>query len=283
MFHQQNLNTMENNFINSASLGKNGWRSYLSTILAIIIAIVLTNLLIRQILPSIKELLPKNDFGKDLGLYCLVILVFGIALLAFIMAASKFHQRPIMSFISEDRKFNFKYYFIGFISWGILLFIGNLITDFGTFKNFVYNFNPKYFCYLLLVGFIAIGIQSFFEEIIIRGYLFQALHMRIKNIFILIVLNALIFGVLHFGYGIGSFLSSWLFGIAFAIIVVFQKRIEFVSGAHNANNLLLALVFLDLSDVSKEKFNWSINWTEFGLQTTALLILIGIAYKLFKK
>ena len=274
---------MENNFINSASLGKNGWRSYLSTILAIIIAIVLTNLLIRQILPSIKELLPKNDFGKDLGLYCLVILVFGIALLAFIMAASKFHQRPIMSFISEDRKFNFKYYFIGFISWGILLFIGNLITDFGTFKNFVYNFNPKYFCYLLLVGFIAIGVQSFFEEIIIRGYLFQALHMRIKNIFILIVLNALIFGVLHFGYGIGSFLSSWLFGIAFAIIVVFQKRIEFVSGAHNANNLLLALVFLDLSDVSKEKFNWSINWTEFGLQTTALLILIGIAYKLFKK
>jgi hypothetical protein len=85
------------------------------------------------------------------------------------------------------------------------------------------------------------------------------------------------------GYGIGSFLSSWLFGIAFTIIVIQQKRIEFVSGAHNANNLLLALVFLDLSDASKEEFSWSINWTEFSLHIAALLLLIGLVYRFLSK
>jgi O-antigen/teichoic acid export membrane protein len=100
---------------------------------------------------------------------------------------------------------------------------------------------------------------------------------------ILILFNALIFSILHTGYGIGGFLSSWFFGIAFAIIVILQKRIEFVSGAHNANNLLLALIFLDLSDVSQQKFSWSINWTEMGLQITALLLLVGIAIKVLKK
>ena len=141
MFHQLHPKAMENNFIHSASLGKNEWWRYILTILTTVFTIVLTNILIRQILPTIKELFPDNDFGKDLGTYSLVLLVFGMALFAFMVAASKFHNRPMISFISEDRKFSFKYYFLGFISWASLLFIGNLITDFGTFKGFIQNFN----------------------------------------------------------------------------------------------------------------------------------------------
>ena len=71
---------MKINFINSANLGKNEWWRFVLTILATAFTILLTNLLIRQILPSVKELFPKNDFGKDLGTYSLVLLVFGIAL-----------------------------------------------------------------------------------------------------------------------------------------------------------------------------------------------------------
>ena len=283
MFHQLHPKAMENNFIHSASLGKNEWWRYILTILTTVFTIVLTNLLIRKLLPTIKKLFPDSDFGKDLGTYSLVLLVFGTALFAFLVAARKFHHRPMMSFISEDRKFRFKYYFLGFISWASLLFIGNLITDFGSFKAFIQNFNLAEFSFLLLIGFISIGIQSFFEEIVIRGYFLQGLHLCIRNILILILLNALIFAILHLGYGIGSFLSSWLFGIAFTIIVILQKRIEFVSGAHNANNLLLALVFLDLSDVSKEEFSWSINWTEFSLHIAALLLLIGLVYRFLSK
>ncbi|MFY7733747.1 MAG: CPBP family intramembrane glutamic endopeptidase, partial [Bacteroidia bacterium] len=154
--------------------------------------------------------------------------------------------------MTTQENINWKMYFIGFLAWGNLLFIGLLISDYKKFEVFLANFNASHFLILFLLGFVAIGIQSFFEEILVRGYFLQGLHLRIKNMAMLIIVNGLIFGVLHFGYGIESFLSSWIFGIVFAIIVVLQNRIEFVAGAHNANNLLLSLVFLDLSEATNE-------------------------------
>lgn len=248
-----------------------------------VLVIILLNIVIGQILPSLKSAFPDDDFGKELGTFSLIFLVFGLAFFSFTVAVSKFHNRPIMSFISIDADFSWKHYFLGFILWGGLLFIGALISDFETFKTFLQNFNSTQFLILLLVGFIAIGVQSFFEEIVIRGYFLQGLHLRIKNIATLVAINALIFGILHFGYGLESFLSSWLFGVAFAIIVILQNRIEFVSGAHNANNLLLALIFVDLSEATNEAFSWSINWAEFSLHFIALLLLVGLLYKFFRK
>lgn len=274
---------MKNNFINNALLGKNTWWRYVLSLFVPVLVIILLNIVIGQILPSLKSAFPDDDFGKELGTFSIVFLVFGMALLAFTVAASKLHKRPIVSFINIDANFSWKYYFLGFILWGGLLFIGALISDFGTFKTFLQNFDSTQFLILLLVGFIAIGVQSFFEEIVIRGYFLQGLHLRIKNIAVLVGINALIFGVLHFGYGLESFLSSWLFGVAFAIIVILQNRIEFVSGAHNANNLLLALIFVDLSEATNEAFNWSINWAEFSLHFIALLLLVGLVYKFFRK
>jgi membrane protease YdiL (CAAX protease family) len=99
----------------------------------------------------------------------------------------------------------------------------------------------------------------------------------------LIIINGVIFGLLHFGYGLESFLSSWLFGIAFAIIVILQNSIEFVAGAHNANNLLLSLVFLDLSEATNEKFSWAINWVDFSVHIVALLLLVGVVFMFFKR
>ncbi|MCI5058084.1 MAG: erythromycin esterase family protein, partial [Flavobacteriales bacterium] len=237
----------------------------------------------RQILPAIKPLFPDGDFGKDLGTYSLIAVVFGLALLAFLIAASKLHKRPAKSFLTTHEKFSWKSYFYGFSLWGLLLLLSSLLLDFERFRAFLESFNFFHFWVLLLVGFVSIGIQSFFEELVIRGYFLQGLYLRIKNIPWLITVNALIFGVLHFGYGLHNFLYSWLFGVAFAMIVIFQNRIEFVSGAHNANNLLLALVFLDLSEATNEGFSWSINWTEFIVDTVGLLLLVGLAYMFSKR
>ena len=99
----------------------------------------------------------------------------------------------------------------------------------------------------------------------------------------MIIINALIFGILHFGYGIGSFIHSFTFGIAFALIVIMQNRIEFASGAHNANNLLLSLVFLDISEAVKEDFSWTIDWLDLGIHLIMLTAMLGIVYKYFKK
>lgn len=274
---------MNNNFLNNASLGKNEWWRYLLSILATVAAIALVNILIRQVLPNIKSLFPSNDFGKNLFTFSLVLLIFGLALFTFLFSASKLHQRAKMSFITNQSEFSWKMYFLGFMAWGTLLFIGLLVSDYQKFEIFVANFNANQFVALFLLGFLAIGVQSFFEELFVRGYLLQGMHLRIKNITILILINSFVFGLLHFGYGIESCLSSWFFGIAFAIIVILQNRIEFVSGAHNANNLLLSLVFLDLSEATNEQFSWAINWVDFSLHIFALLLLVGLVIKFFRK
>jgi membrane protease YdiL (CAAX protease family) len=274
---------MKSNFLENATLGTNKWWQYLLSILSTVVAIVVLNMLIRQFLPSIKVFFPNNEFGKSLFTFSLVFLIFGIASVVFLFTASKLHQRSKMSFISNQGKFNWKSYCIGFVSWATLLFIGSLISDYRKFAIFMTNFNANQFVILFLLGFLAIGVQSFFEELVIRGYFLQGLHLRIKNIAMLIFINSLIFGLLHFGYGIESFMSSLFFGIAFALIVILQNRIEFVSGAHNANNLLLSLVFLDLSEATNEKFSWTINWIYFSLHIIALLLLVGLVMKLLKK
>ena len=272
-----------NNFIENAALGKNKWWQYALSILATATAVVIVNIVTRQFIPTIKSWVPDNDFGKNLFTFSLVFLIFGGALISFIFSASKLHQRAKFSFISNQSTFSWKLYFLGFLLWGSLLFVCCLITDYDKFETFVTSFDINQFLLLLLLGFLAFGIQSFFEELVIRGYFLQGLHLRIKNLALLVVINSLIFGVLHFGYGIGSFLNSFVFAIAFAVLVIRQNRIEFVSGAHNAHNLLLAIVFIDLSETVNAKFDWNISWAEFGLEILALLFLVGIVYKYFKK
>jgi membrane protease YdiL (CAAX protease family) len=145
------------------------------------------------------------------------------------------------------------------------------------------DFGKNLFTFSCIFLILAFGVQSFFEEIVVRGYLLQGLHLHIKNLALLVIINSLIFGLLHFGYGLDSFLSSWMLGIAFAIIVIIQNRIEFVSGAHNANNLSLALVFVDLSKAINEQFSWAINWINFIFYMVALLLLVGFVIKFLKK
>ena len=274
---------MENTFIKQAATGKNHWWRYLLTILATVAGIAIANIGIRQVLPSFKSLFPDNQFGKDLGTSILIVIIFTIALVAFSVAAKKLHGRPLFSFINLDSSFNWASYFSGFLVWGILLFLGALITDFEIFQSFLDALNITHFLILFGVGFISIGIQSFFEELVIRGYFLQGMHLKIKNIIILVLVNALVFGVLHFGYGIGSFIHSFTFGIAFALIVIKQNRIEFASGAHNANNLLLSLVFLDIADATSAEFSWSIDWLEMGVHLFITLAFVGLVYQFFKK
>ena len=273
---------MEQAFLKQAATGNNQWWRYLLTVLATIASVAIANVGVRQILPGFKALFPENQFGEDLGTSILIGIIFTVALLAFGIAAKKLHGRSLFSLINTSSRFSWGAYFKGFILWGGLLFTGGLIMDFDVFQSFLENLNLSHFLILFGVGFVTIGIQSFFEELVIRGYFLQGMHLRVKRIVILVLVNALVFGLLHFGYGIASFIHSFTFGIAFALIVIWQNRIEFASGAHNANNLLLSLVFLDIGEAATADFSWHIDWLEMGIHFVSTALFIGIVYKFIR-
>ena len=276
------MNHMKSTFLNLSQSGSNNWWRYVLTILSIVAAIGIANLGIQQVFPAFKALFPENQFGKDLGTFILVGVVFGLALLAFSVSARKIHGRPSSSYLSVDSSFSWSRYLYGFVIWALIIFISGLLTDYDAFQAFIDELNFTHFAILFVVGFVSIGIQSFFEEFVIRGYLLQGLHLKIRKILVLVLVNSLIFGLLHFGYGIQSLLHSFTFGVAFAIIVMLQNRIEFVSGAHNANNLVLSLMFLDLSDATSATFSWSIDALEMVIHLGSLALLVGVTYKFFR-
>lgn len=266
-------------FIEQARRGKNDWWRYVLTFLITVAGIAVINLGIQQLLPTLKALVPDNQFGKDLLMSILVAVVFTVAILGFSAGLTQLHQRPFFSCINLLSRFRWKQYFGGFLVWGALVFFGSLLTGYDAFQAFSDRLVPTHLLILFVVGFFSIGIQSFFEEIFIRGYLLQGLHLRIKNIIVLIAVNSLIFGIMHFGYGIGSLIHSFTFAVAFTVIVLLHNGIEFASGAHNANNLVLSLFFLDLSEATSAAFSWSIDWMDLVLHLVCITLLVGIAYR----
>ena len=271
-----------NKYLENVRKGKNTWYSYVFTILSVIVGISIGSLILGLITPFLKDVFPKGDLGKELGTFVIIGGIFGFGLIAFIIAFKKFHQRSVFSLLGITNKFNFALYFKGFILWGVLLFIASLITEFHLFQKFLFNFNLSNFILLAVVGFVFLGIQTFFEEILIRAYILQGISLKIKNVFLLIIVNSILFGIMHFGYGLDSFLYNSIVGVTFVLIVLKHKQIEFVSGAHNANNLILSLIFIDLNDALNKDFTWSIDWGFLPLHILISTLLIIIVYKFIK-
>lgn len=271
-----------NKFLKNAQNGKNQWWRYTLVIICVVVSIIISNVILNNLLPQIKPLFPDNQFGKDLGMLVLIFIVFGLALITFMLAFQKIHQRKAFSLINLGKKFNWFLYCQGFLVWGVLLFVSALITDYQGFDNFLEGFNLYNLLILAFASIISIGIQSFFEEIIVRGYWLQGMSLRIKNIIPLVIINGLIFGLLHLGYSLGSFISTWIFGVVFGLIVLKQNRIEFASGVHLANNVVLSLFFLDLGDALHQDFSWEINWIELSIELLFFMLLLLWTYSTTK-
>jgi membrane protease YdiL (CAAX protease family) len=275
---------MESNFLENATLGKNKWWQYLISILSAIVVIAVVNIAIHQLMPSIKPLFPDGEFGNILRNNIFFLIIFGFALIVFMLVFKNIHKRSILSLINNDSSFSWKLYLNGFVIWAILMLLyGLLISNFKLFDGLTKEISTTHFLIIVVTGFISIGVQSFFEEVLIRGYFLQGLHLKIKKVLLLIFINSLIFGLLHFGYGLGSFLSSWFFGIAMVTIVIFQNRIEFVSGVHNANNLVIALFFWNIESDDLERTFLSVDWYPLLFRIIILIISVGLSYKFFRK
>jgi len=133
-----------------------------------------------HLLPNLKNFIPAGEFRRAFGTYLALLSIFGTGLLTFILIITKIHKRSILSFISTSYKFSWLNYWRGFLIWGALVFGNELIIEYHKFDYFINHFNLKNFVILLTLGFISIGVQSFFEEIFIRGYLLQGMSLRIK-------------------------------------------------------------------------------------------------------
>ncbi|HZZ34684.1 MAG TPA: type II CAAX endopeptidase family protein [Caulobacteraceae bacterium] len=79
------------------------------------------------------------------------------------------------------------------------------------------------------------------EEIVFRGWLLRQTAAFLRNPVTLLVVNGVLFSAIHLDFAPDAFLARSVMGAGFAYMTLRLGGIEFATGAHAANNILIVL------------------------------------------
>ena len=239
----------------------------------------------------------SNNFKSTFNIY---VNFWGIWI-AFILFCIIFKEKNkvILDSVKYNRMCNnFKMLLLGFLIGFVLNgFCAAVAILHGDIKLTFYKFEIVN----LILLFIAVFIQSSSEELIFRGFIYQRLKNRYKNIEFAIIVNSIFFAVLHLGnngMSVTGFIDILLSGVFFSLMFCAFDSIWLVMACHTTwnftQNILLGLpnsgtfskysLFMMDKNSATSSFAFDKN---FGLEGAALsttLMFIGcvIMYICFK-
>ena len=275
-------------FLNLARTGNNKWWRTVLVILSIILGQVIGSFAFEiyyiKTNPglSIAEILNFSKRG-DYNTFSEILVVFLTCLALFWFAFRFLHKRKPKTTIFAGSKFNWRLYLQGFFAYAIIIAIVIIFTNQKELSQFITNFNLQKFVPLAIFGFIAFGVQSFTEEVLFRGYLFQMLSLTKLNTTFAIAIESIIFGLLHLPSGISNFINAVLIGVVLSLITLWHNRIEFAAGAHNANNLMIALIIGNIGKTLTDPYDSALKSIDVVTGILSMIAIGYIAYRLGNK
>jgi uncharacterized protein len=101
-----------------------------------------------------------------------------------------------------------------------------------------------------LVGILCLFPAAFAEEVLFRGWLLKQVAAFSRNIWVLLAINGVLFALFHWpDIGPSALLARTIMGGGFCYMVLRLGGLEFATGAHAANNILLLLFVQPLTIV----------------------------------
>lgn len=190
---------------------------------------------------------------------------------SFLMAAKIVNERPISSYLYSRKNWNWKLFTYPFLITVAVLIIPSvyLIITHGL------RFNNHFTLLTLLLTVIMVPLQCWGEEFLFRSTLMQAFGSWFKIPVLAIILQAVLFMLVH-PYNLIGQIDVFLAGIFYAVLAWRTKGLEATMATHAANNLfLLILLGVDLyvleTEVSIEMFILSAVFK--GITTVIILAL----------
>jgi hypothetical protein len=265
------------NFIQQAYKGRNSWPYYLGGILLVIfgwqfvgiIPLMVTAALhssdIGEFTRAANDSFMGLGINKNLFLF-VMILMFAVGLLFLFLTIKYIHKRAIKTLITSRAVIDWKRFWFGFITFGIVALIVTFLGIFLSPENYTWNFKPIPFFTLVAISFLFLPLQTSFEELLFRGYFMQGLGTWFKNRWVPLIITSVAFGLLHganpevekLGYISMVFYIGT--GFFFGITTLMDEGTELALGLHAVNNIIAAFLV-------------TTNWTVF--QTDALFIDIS--------
>lgn len=244
------------NFINLANLGKTSFVNYLTTFVLVISAMLGFGLLpytwrLKQLglpvdgtaSPNIAmEMMGKNQF------LVLQLLPFIFALAMLLICIKVVHKRPIITLFTTRKAFDWKRFIVSFSAWGFLMGLMLGISYLSSKESFTWNYDSNTFWSLLLVGLFVIPLQTTFEEVFFRGFLFQATGSIFKRGLTTALFTGILFGLVHganpevklLGVGILAYYIGT--GIFLGLLTWKDQGLELSMGFHAVNNIFGAII-----------------------------------------
>ena len=180
---------------------------------------------------------------------------------------------------------NFKMLILGFlIGFALNGFCAAVAILHGDIKLTFYKFEILN----LILLFIAVFIQSSSEELIFRGFIYQRLKNRYKNIEFAIIVNSILFAVLHLGnneISAAGFIDILLSGVFFSLMFCAFNSIWLVMACHTTWNFTQNILFglpnsgtvskysIFIMDVNSATSSFAFD-KNFGLEGAALSITL---------
>ncbi len=242
------------------------------------------------VMPDNKVDFSAYGIDPNLGLFLMVI-PFTVSLVIAILLVKAFHNRTLIQVVNGGKSFRWNRFWTGVIIWGILLlitFVFSLIFD---SENFELQFNLSTFIPLIVISVLFIPLQAGTEEYFFRGYLGQGIAAWTKQRWLVVLIPALFFALMHGlnpeadEFGFWTVMPGYLlFGLVFGIITVLDDGIELAVGTHAVNNVLSSIFVTSKSSVlrtpalflQKEVDPKSDFW---GLLIFSAIFIMILAYK----
>jgi membrane protease YdiL (CAAX protease family) len=253
---QQQGRFLMSDYLEIARHGKNEWWRYLISFPAILVLWFIVGSIPVIVLMTYVSMDgdPTTNFSGTGFAGVSVITEFLITMFSFIpllvatfLAVRFIHARPLKTLVNSEAYIRWGRIFTGAGIWLLIAALLSVIESFLYPGRYVLTFQPATLLIFAVFALILIPIQTSAEEFFFRGYLLQWMGLRLKNRWLLSVLNGALFFLPHAAnpeMATGSILIGlgyFVIGFFFTLITLQDNGIELALGMHAANNLFAGL------------------------------------------
>lgn len=243
-------------YLELARRGKNDWWRYLISLPGILVTWLLVGSIPVVLFMAYISMDgdPATDFSGTGFVGVPVIVEFLVTMSSFVpflvatlLAVRFIHARPLKTLLTAELSVRWGRILAGAGTWLVIATLLSFVEALLYPGRYVLTFQPARLLLFALFALILVPIQTSAEELFFRGYLLQWMGLRLKNKWLLSLLNGILFFLPHainpematnsLLIGLGYFAT----GFFLAFITLQDNGIELALGLHAANNLFAAL------------------------------------------
>ena len=244
------------NYLEVANQGRNDWWRYLLSFPAILgIWFIIGSIPVVMLMTYVSmDADPATSFSGTGFEGIPVIVEFLVTMSSFIpflaatfLAVRFIHNRPLKTLVTSESYIRWGRILAGGGAWMLIAALLAAVEALLYPGRYVFTFQPVLWLIFAVFALFLIPLQTSAEEFFFRGYLLQWMGLRLKNIWLLSLLNGFLFFLPHSvnpemaANGLLIGLGYFAMGFFLALITLQDHGMELALGMHAANNLFAAL------------------------------------------